>query len=268
MIVFEERRGRHTLAAVRKDGEYYGTASVPGEAPQTFRDGDLARLKRRLRQSAEGPSPGYVGIDAAVRRFLAIFPGGFSDERYVRKERAHRASAARRLQEVLPLRSAAGAGRKAASAVREVFDVGILPEAELARVTETLSGAAAADFVNGSAMFAGGRYSEGLRAMESAMRPHGPATWPVVTYLAWLWLPEEHLLLRPAAICDFAARVGYDFAHDYEDGLFPDVYRSARDLSKTARDDLSRLRPADLIDVEGFIWVVTRYATPGQDPPS
>jgi hypothetical protein len=81
----------------------------------------------------------------------------------------------------------------------------------------------------------------------------------MVTYLSWLWLPEEHVFLKPSASRDFASRIGHDFAHEYEPALFPDVYRSMQDLADMTRSAISRLAPADLIDVQGFIWVVGRY---------
>ena len=40
-----------------------------------------------------------------------------------------------------------------------------------------------------------------------------------MTYLPFLWYPEEHIFLKPTTTKDFAQRVGHRFAYDYDAGL-------------------------------------------------
>jgi len=260
MIVFEERRGRHHLTAVREGVVYRGTVDVDGIHNDVMEDEDLKRLKRRMRLLTGQADPRYFGIDAARRRFLALFPEGFTDAAYLRKERGYKTEAAVLLSQVMPLREARKPAMAAAGAMVSVFETGSLHEDEIATMRATLSGQGAIQFVQGASRFADGRYSEGLRMMEMAIRPHGRTTWPMVTYLPWLWMPEDHLFLRPSATRDFASRVGHGFSDEYEPGLLPDVYRSAQDLADRTRSDLEDMAPADMIDVQSFIWVVGRYS--------
>ncbi len=262
MTVFEERRGDHILTIDRHADGYRGAASHPGSIGETLEDDDIERLKRRLRLGVEMPNPRYFGIDGAIRRFLSIFDQGFADPGYRSQERDHKVAASGRLGSALPLLLARGATSEQAAAIRPVFHTGILSESEVACMSEVLAGPTGRDFVKGAARFADGRYSEGLRTMEAAVRPHGRATWPMATYLPSLWLPAEHVLLKPKASIDFASRTGHDFAHEYEASLIPDVYRSMLDLARTAKDALARLSPADMMDVQGFIWVVGRHPVP------
>lgn len=259
MIVFEERRGDHTLKIDRHADGFRGVANLPGVMGETLEDEDLERLKRRLRLSVDVQNPRYFGIDGAIRRFLSVFPEGFADPAYRSRERDHKVTASARLGSALPLVLARGATTEQATSVRPVFNTGILHETEAARISQVLTGPTGRDFVKGAARFADGRYSEGLRTMEAATRPYGRATWPMVTYLPWLWLPAEHVILKPRVSTDFAGRIGHDFAHEYEASLIPDVYRSMLDLARSTRDSLARLTPSDMIDVQGFIWVAGRY---------
>lgn len=262
MSVFEERRGNHTLRIVAADDRYRGVANLPGVMGDVLEDDDLERLKRRLRQTVDMQDPRYFGLDGAARRFVSIFPGGFADAAYQSRERAYKVAASARLGSVLPLLLARNATPAQAASVQPVFNTGSLHETEAARISQVLSGPGGAEFVRGAARFADGRFSEGLKAMENAIRPHGKATWPMVTYLPWLWLPAEHVFLKPRVSKDFAARIGHGFAHEYEATLFPDVYRSMVDLARSTKDALHRMAPADMIDIQGFIWVVGRYADP------
>jgi len=257
--IFEERRGSHTLRIVSEEGRYRGVANLAGAMGDVLEDEDLERLKRRLRQSVDIQDPRYFGLDGAAKRFVSIFPRGFADEAYQSRERAYKVAASARLGSVLPLLLARNASAAQAASVQPVFNTGSLHETEAARIAQVLAGPTAAEFVRGAARFADGRFSEGLKAMENAVRPYGKATWPMVTYLPWLWLPAEHVMLKPRSTKEFAARIGHGFAREYEATLFPDVYRSMLDLAVFTRDALHRMQPADMIDVQGFIWVVGRY---------
>lgn len=259
MTVFEERCGQHTLRIVRQGDRYQGVANLPGVMGEVLDDEDVERLKRRLRETADIQHPRYSGMDGAAKRFLSIFPEGFAGQPYRARERDYKVTASARLGSVLPLLLARNATAEQAAAVKPVFNTGSLHETEAARIGQVLSGPTAAEFVRGAARFADGRFSEGLRAMENATRPYGKATWPMVTYLPWLWLPAEHVFLKPQTSRDFATRIGHDFAHEYEATLFPDVYRSMVDLAHVTRGALARLAPIDMIDIQGFIWVVGRY---------
>lgn len=259
MIVFEERRGRHTLKIDRQGDRYRGVANLPNDMGEILEDDDLGRLKRRLRLSVDVQDPQYFGIEGAIRRFLSIFPEGFTGQQYRSRERDYKVAASARLGSILPLLLARGATKVQAASVQPVFNTGSLHETEAARIGQVLAGPTNVDFVRGAARFADGRYSEGLRAMEAAIRPYGRASWPMVTYLPWLWLPAEHVFLKPMASRDFASRTGHDFAHEYEATLIPDVYRSMLDLARSTKDAISRIGPVDMIDVQGFIWVVGRY---------
>ena len=264
MIVFEEKRGRHTLQAETEGEGYRGLASLPDRMGQYLYDDDFERLKRRLRLESDLGNPRYFGVSGATERFLSVFPKGFTDDEYVDRERSYKVAASATLATVLPVSKARTATADQAASIARVFDTGSLHEAELAIVTAMLKGPTGTEFVRGAVAFLDGRYSEGLKAMDTAARPYGKATWAIVTYLPWLWDPGRHIFLKPMAMKDFASRIGHDLARDYEAALFPDVYRSALDLAEQIFKDLAHLGIRDMIDVQGFVWVVGSYEDVGR----
>src|SRR5690606_18936152 len=98
-----------------------------------------------------------------------------------------------------------------------------------------------------------------LDAMIAAIAPHGAATWPLLTYLPYLWEPDRHMFLKPEATTDFATRVGHQFAREYDPERRLDVYEALLGLAAWTEQHIADLRPADRIDVQSFIWVVGSY---------
>ena len=154
-----------------------------------------------------------------------------------------------------------------AEAVLSVFrDTNLLSRFEKPRLAEVLRGPTADIFVRGAARFALGEGKTALLDMERALKPHNVATWPAATYLPFLWLPEEHMFLKPEVTQDFAARVGHRFASDYDSRLDFGVYESLLDLASKTAVELAGLEPRDRIDVQSFIWVVGDYSEDSEQP--
>lgn len=179
-------------------------------------------------------------------------------------ERDYKIAAKAQLDAAAPLEKAAS-GSGFGEAILAVFRLtNLLSPFEKTRLQEVLRGSAADEFVRAAARFALGETKPALLEMERALRPHDSAKWTVVTYLPFLWRPDEHMFLKPEATKDFAERVGHNFAHDYRAKLDIAVYQSLLDLvSKTARE-LSELKPRDRIDVQSFIWVIGNYKEEAQ----
>lgn len=79
-------------------------------------------------------------------------------------------------------------------------------------------------------------------------------TWPVLTAFGFLARPDVHLYLKPTVTRSAAQACGFDFAYrsrpDWE------TYASALELARRVRRDLRDLAPRDMIDIQGFLWVV------------
>ncbi|HEX7874423.1 MAG TPA: hypothetical protein VF475_16035 [Sphingobium sp.] len=130
---------------------------------------------------------------------------------------------------------------------------------EAARFRDTLQSETGGRFLRGAAAFATGDYDAGARAMAAAVQPHGRISWPILTYLPFLWDYERHMFLKPTVTADFADRVGHDFHHAYSPEPNAETYHSLLDLVDATRNAIASLEPRDNIDIQSFIWVVGEY---------
>ena len=217
-------------------------------------------------------------MDADVRRqreharrlFLQMFPGGFSDERYLAWERDYKVAASRLwLQEV---------GAK--DQLRAALDAGAHREVAAAAVRIESSRALLFSFEKMALRDAVVRSEEGAHAFAEGLYDwlHGPggeearserwvevvrslprrqtrvATWPVVTVFGSIARPKVHLFVKPMTIRRAAEAYAFDLTYRSSPGW--DTYGSVRDLARTVRDDLADLRPRDQIDVQSFLWIL------------
>jgi hypothetical protein len=95
--------------------------------------------------------------------------------------------------------------------------------------------------------------------MTAAVQPHGRISWPIVTYLPFLWDYRKHMFLKPTVTMDFADRVGHDFHHCYSAEPNADTYCALLDLVGETRSAIAELKPRDNLDIQSFIWVVGEY---------
>ena len=126
---------------------------------------------------------------------------------------------------------------------------------------EVLKGPDGGTFVRAAARMAQGD-TTALNAMAEVLKPRGAATWPVLTYLPFLWAVDQHMFLKPTVTVEFAERIGHRFLRDYGDDDRGAVYASLLDLKAATANALDQLAPADGIDLQSFVWVVGAYDEP------
>jgi hypothetical protein len=257
--IFEERIGDARVVIAQTPDGYAGTVLRGGRPALTREHPELEVLKASLRSEAGRLHPDYFGIAGARARFCSFFPGGFSDPAYRSRERGYKDNARAALGAAAPLEQALEPTPEFAVACRRSLATNLLSRFESARLSEVLGSKEGPAFVAAAAAFAIEPAPQSLLAMERAILPHGRGSWPLVTYLPFLWAPESQMFLKPEATKDFAVRVGHHFAQAYEAALEFDVYLSLLDLAPTTQTHKQDQSPADRIDVQSFIWVVGAY---------
>jgi hypothetical protein len=199
-----------------------------------------------------------------------MFPGGFSDERYLAWEREYKVDAHRLwLEEVggkADLQAALAAGRHrdvAAAAVRIESSRALLFSFEKMALRDAVirSEAGARRFAEGLADWLHGpggeqaRFERWVEVVQGLPRRQTRvATWPVVTVFGSIARPRVHLFVKPMTMQRAAEAYAFDLTYRSTPGW--DTYRSVLDLARTVRDDLADLRPRDQIDVQSFLWVL------------
>ncbi|MGZ0071988.1 hypothetical protein ACT9ST_09815 [Sphingobium limneticum] len=257
----EQKYGQATLKwQLAKGGGFAGAVILGGKRVALIEDADEEKLLARLRNEAGRLHPDYVGFDGAMRRYLRFFPGGLYSAANASSERGYKERAAERLRASLSIEKALDADVEDATALAKAgIQTNMLSPFEAARFRDTLQGETGGRFLRGAAAFATGDYDAGALAMAAAVQPHGRISWPILTYLPFLWDYERHMFLKPTVTADFADRVGHDFHHAYSPEPNAETYRSLLDLVDTTRSAIASLQPRDNIDIQSFIWVVGEY---------
>jgi hypothetical protein len=261
----EVSMGDVVLRLVEKDKRFIGLIIADGIKAQ-IRGNDADDVWRQLHDEAGKANPKYFGFDGARGRFLKFFPNGFDSTGYAEGERNYKVAAKTKLDQSVPLDKAV-AGSGFGESVLSVFRAtNLLSPFEKTRLQDLLRGPDADAFIQAAARFATGDAKPALMDMERLLKPHDNAKWTVVTYLPFLWRPEQHMFLKPEVTKDFAARVGHRFASEYQPRLQISVYESLLDLAAKTAGELADLKPRDRIDVQSFIWVIGEY-TEGREHP-
>jgi hypothetical protein len=218
-------------------------------------------MRRRSRSRAVPPA------DKCRRKFLKFFPAGFADETYLDWERnykwaAHLAwaqhlgqSAMRRL-----LRDAHHA-ELAGQAVRIESRTNLLFSFEKMALRDAIrSPDVAKAFAEGLYLFLYGGGSDQLRFERwrdvVARLPRTQTrvlTWPVLTVFGFIAQPDRHMFLKPNVTRIAAKNYGFDFSYQSKPSWA--TYDSLLSFARTVVRDQHDLKPRDLIDAQGFIWV-------------
>ena len=257
--------GKNTLRLVDTGKGITGLIIAGGRQLDRIDGDDPAEVWALLRAAVGKASDAYIGFDGARARFLRFFPDGFhspafeGDARLKIGERNYKLKAKAKLDLAAPLDQAltgTGYGEAVLSAYRAT---NLLSPFEKTRLDPVLRGPDADAFIQAAAQFAMGEIEPALNSMQRILAKHENAKWTVVTYLPFLWHPDEHMFLKPVVTQDFADRVGHPFVHEYSPALDPDVYTSLLDLMAVTKAELSDLQPRDNIDLQSFVWTVGEY---------
>ncbi|TIQ33098.1 MAG: hypothetical protein E5X48_25155 [Mesorhizobium sp.] len=251
--------GKATLRLVQTQKGYSGVVFLGGKRKALEEGDDADDVWRRIHDAAVRSNPHFFGYDGARARFLHFFPQGFEGADYSGHERAYKLKAKAKLDEGAPLADAANGGGFGEVALSAYRATNLLSPFEKTRLQPLLRGPNADDFIQAAAAFATGDTKRGLHSMGSILKGYDNAKWTVVTYLPFLWRPEEHVFLKPTMITAFAERVGHSFAHTYKPELDPTVYETLLDLVRTTKERISDLGPQDMIDVQSFMWTAVEY---------
>ena len=227
---------------------------------------------RTKRQKSRAPivAPRTItpGAARARRKFLRFFPGGFGDETYIDWERDYKWAAHERWQETLE----PSAYRKllAAEAFEEIAGTAVRIESRtnLLFSFEKMALRDAIRFRPGARLFAEGlydflwgsgsdeqRFERWCEAVSTLPRRQTRVlTWPLLTVFGFIARPETHNFLKPNVTRIAAQAYGFDFQYRSKPNWA--TYQSLLDFANTVRRDASDLRPKDMIDLQGFIWVL------------
>lgn len=216
-------------------------------------------------------APASASVAKARKRcrkhFLHYFPDGYRDETYIDWERDYKWAAHEQWEAQLSKReyNRLLKARKfddiAQAAVRIETKTNLLFSFEKMALRDAVKGRGARDFAEGLYEYVYGRGSmrnrfesftevlEGLPRRQTRV-----LTWPLHTVFGMIAVPAEHIFLKPR-VTQFAAEE-YAFDFHYKSRPNWETYESMLEFAETVRKDTKDLRPRDMIDLQGFIWVM------------
>lgn len=255
------RFGKETLRIVENSSGFQGI--VVGEARNVFAAEDEAGIIAKLTQHVLQKDRSFIGFDGARRRFLSLFPAGFSDPALIgtkdEGELFYKRETASWLAEHAPFADAL-AGRVDGETVLRAFQhTNLVDRHTKAKLSTVLRGASSGHLIEVLARFANGDLEWSCERISAKFADDGVATWPALTYLAFFWFPAEHAFLKPEFSQEYARRVGHRFALEYNSRPEPNTYLQFLDMLDETRRHVEDLAPADYIDLHSFMWVVSKY---------
>jgi hypothetical protein len=223
-----------------------------------------------------------ITFDEALGRFLARYPGGFSNTAYIGKagpnpdgERAYKVAAHEKAASALDVDADHG-GRsrltlmiedgcinEAAKSVRRaIAGINLLSTFEHAAIGDALADPEASKpFIVALGQLLDdaeddSRVPRYLDAVCGLPQSRGRvATWPVATILPFLVRPKRFMFLKPKVTEAAAALLGFDLMYDTEPN--PTTWRQLHRLAGAYAGRLTAAghEPADLMDVQSFLWI-------------
>jgi hypothetical protein len=222
-----------------------------------------ARRPRAVAKHAQ-PSP---AAQKARRKFLRVFPGGFADETYLAWERDYKWNAHLRWQEALGESSIRRLvyGRRFAEIARLATSIesrtNLLFSFEKMALRDAVrSPAGAKAFANALFDLLYGsdpldvRFDRWIAAVEGLPRRQTRVlTWPLVTVFGFIAQPRTHFFFKPMVTREAARRLGVELPYASRPSWRH--YRNLLTLVRKVRNDISDMRPRDMIDMQSFLWV-------------
>lgn len=202
------------------------------------------------------------------KHFLYYFPDGFRDETYIDWERDYKWAAHESWQEQLnksdyqKLLKGKQHHEIVLRAVRIESRTNLLFSFEKMALRDAVKPAHGArtfaeglfEYVYGQASMRA-RFEQFTEAVEALPRKQTRVlTWPLHTVFGMIARPDEHIFLKPRVTQIAAERYGFDF--QYKSRPNWETYESLLDFAQQVRKDNRDLKPKDMIDLQGFIWVL------------
>ncbi len=229
---------------------------------------DETNSQESLKNTAE-----FIGYHGVRNHFLDIFPKGFEDKGYLRREWYFKARMKAVLDATVPVEKALD-GIGFGEDIFRIFEKSqnLVDWHDVDKLQTVISNKKGDQFIRGAAAFTladtSALRASALEDMADSLRKHKAISWPIFTYLPFLWRPENHMFLKPEAVKRFSRQVGHEFDQLYRQPKSMDieVYERLLNLKAQTASEIQDLKPCDGIDVQSFIWVTGKKEYPKKEP--
>ena len=211
---------------------------------------------------------GHRSLLDARLDFLKIFPDGFEDADYLNSERNYKVAARDLLfellneqifKELLASRNFDEIARRALQVVNKtnlIFPNEKMGLKDGLKSPEHIQLFAERLF---DLLYGPGELRERFKGFAECLEEIEAAKWTTMTYFLFLAFPEEHMFLKPEIVKHAAALTKAEL--NYRSSLNWLTYVCLLDFAKYLKDELDgmEMNPRDMIDVQSFMWCITKY---------
>ncbi len=242
----------------------YGGEKVFKGAPLEIVSGDRAQHPLLDHRKLDAPAKGVTRrtVPEAIANFLALFPAGFRDPRYLAEERNYKVEAHALMTELL------GADVLPSLVDREAFDEVVARSLRVVNKSNLIYPNEKMAFRDGLTPSTTARFSLALHdllygsadeqhrfgAWTNVLLDMNAAKWTIATYFPFLGDPDRYMFCKPM-VTQAAADV-CTFELNYRPELNWLTYRSVQQFAAVLRQEIRSLHPRDMIDVQSFIWCI------------
>jgi hypothetical protein len=205
-------------------------------------------------------TPTYLGPRETLAVFLAKYPGGLRDPRFLAEERQPLENARALMLELLDrdaLRTFVQAEKHAEICDRALRVVSktnlVLPSDRMALSRALKRDENRARFAPAldALLYGDEEPDQRFKHFAAMLAAIGAAKWTLATTFTFLRFPEDHMVMRPAVTQQAAARCRFQL--DYRPELDRRTYGRLLAFARVLRETMGSLAPADHFDVQGIV---------------
>lgn len=203
----------------------------------------------------------YVGPREAIEAFLARYPGGFRGQRFVEEMRQPKLDAheftkdqldREATRELIEAEDFGEICQRALELVRKTNAVYPVERAALTRALRDEEHRARFARSLGDLLYGEDAAAVRFKRFAAALEEIEAARWTVATYFTFIRFPGEHMLLKPTFTQNAAALCRFDLHYRPEPNRA--TYERLLEFARILEATLTELQPADMFDLQGFIW--------------
>jgi hypothetical protein len=213
--------------------------------------------------TAQSERPKYKNMSMLIADFIKIYPGGFRDSEYIKKERDKKVTAHHNAVELLDEEDLNTLLQKSEYDAVCQRALQIIKGTTLIFPREKATLEAALTSTTQQKLFAEGIYqllygvSElriRFRDFSTVLKKIGTPKWTILSYLLFVVFPEKYMFLKPR-VTKKAAEISA-FEINYASELSWLTYKSVLKYAQYLTTKLSKLNPRDMFDIQSFMWSI------------
>lgn len=220
-----------------------------------------------LRVAGSAKETKYRSLPILKEFFLKRFPQGFHDDQYIRDERGYKVQAHELMAGDLGedvfrgLLSADDFEEVCRRALATVNRTNLIFPNEKMSLKDGLREAPQRKLFSEALftlLYGRGEFERRFDSFADCLTELKAAKWTTLTYFPFIGMPSAHMFLKPEVTQKAAEVCGFEL--NYRSELNWLIYSKLLEFSRYLFDDLSDLRPRDMIDIQSFIWSSAKLA--------